>query len=154
MSDLLRLLGGCVFLALAALTAVAAPNQFLWKLSVAATEGGHWLAIGALVPAIPWRGQGRLGKVGAVMGLAAAALFVLPLFHASQMNKELPAMLDASFGTDRRVRGRFAEDLRPEPAGHAQSRVVGAVASGAAPRARVQHNRWRKAHARHLLTRI
>ena len=82
---------------------------------MAATEGGHWLAIGALVPAIPWRGQGRLGKLGAVMGLGAAALFALPLLHASQMNKDLPAMLDASFGTDRRVRGRFAEDLRPEP---------------------------------------
>jgi acetyl esterase/lipase len=115
MSDLLRLLGGSVFLALAALTAIAAPNQLLWRLSVAATEGGHWLAIGALVPAIPWRGQGKIGKIGALMGLGAAALFALPLFHATQLNKDLPAMLDASFGTERRVRGRFAEDLRPEP---------------------------------------
>ena len=115
MSDLLRLLGGSVFLALAALTTVAAPNHLLWRLSVAATEGGHWLAIGALVPAIPWRGQSKIGTLGAVMGLGAAALFALPLFHATQMNKELPAMLDASFGTERRVRGRFAEDLRPEP---------------------------------------
>ncbi len=31
MSELLRLLGGCVFVALAALTAVAPPNEFLWK---------------------------------------------------------------------------------------------------------------------------
>ncbi len=115
MSDLLRLLAGCVFLALAALTAVAAPNQLLWKLSVAATEGGHWLAIGALVPAIPWWGQGKLGKLGGLMSLGAAALFALPLFYASQMNKELPAQLDASFGTAQRTRGRFAEDLRPEP---------------------------------------
>ena len=115
MSDLLRLLAGCVFLALAGLTAVAAPNQLLWKLSVAATEGGHWLAIGALVPAIPWWGQGRLGKLGGLMSLGAAALFALPLFYASQMNKDLPAQLDASFGTAQRTRGRFAEDLRPEP---------------------------------------
>ena len=115
MTDLLRLLGGCVFLALAALTVVGAPNQFLWKLSVAATEGGHWLAIGALVPAIPWWGRGRLGKLGGLLSLGAAALFALPLYHASQMSKELPGMLDTSFGTAQRVRGRFSEDLRPGP---------------------------------------
>jgi acetyl esterase/lipase len=115
MSDLLRLLGGCVFLALAALAAIGAPNQFLWKLSVAATEGGHWLAVGALVPAMPWWGRGRLGKIGGLLSLGAAALFALPLYYASQMNRDLPAMLDISFGTEHRARGRFAEDLRPEP---------------------------------------
>jgi acetyl esterase/lipase len=115
MSDLLRLLGGCVFLGLAALTTIAAPNPFLWKLSIAATEGGHWLAIGALVPALPWRGQSYLGKIGGIMSLCAAAMLALPLYHASRMNTELPAKLDASFGTNRRQAGRFAENLRPEP---------------------------------------
>ncbi len=115
MSDLLRLLAGCVFLALAALTTFAAPNQLLWKLSVAATEGGHWLAIGALVPVMPWWGRGRLGKVGGLLSLGAVALFSLPLFHASEMSKELPAQLDARFGTAQRAKGRFAEDLRPQP---------------------------------------
>jgi acetyl esterase/lipase len=115
MSDLLRFFGGCVFLALAALTVVGAPNQFLWKLSVAAAEGGHWLAIGALVPAIPWWGRGRLGRLGGLLSLGAAALFALPLYHASQIDRELPAMLDASFGNEQRTRGPFAEDLRPKP---------------------------------------
>ena len=115
MSDLLRLLGGCVFLALAALTAVAPPNEFLWKMSIAATEGGHYLAIGALVVAIPWRGQHFLGKIGGIMSIGAAIIFALPLFYASQTSKNLPAMIDASFGTEQRVRGRFAEDARPEP---------------------------------------
>jgi acetyl esterase/lipase len=115
MNDLLRLLGGCVFLALALLTTVVAPTQFLWKLSVAATEGGHWLAVGALVTAIPWRGQGRLGKLGGILGLGAAVLFAFPLYHAYKMNTALPAMLNTSFGTERRDRGRFAEDLRSEP---------------------------------------
>lgn len=115
MSDLLRLLGGCVFLALAALTAVAPPNEFLWKMSIAATEGGHYLAIGALVVAIPWRGQHFLGKIGGIMSVGAALIFALPLFYASQTSKSLPAMIDASFGTEQRVRGRFAEDARPEP---------------------------------------
>jgi acetyl esterase/lipase len=115
MKDLLRLLGGCVFLALAVLTTVVAPTQFLWKLSLAATEGGHWLAIGALVTAMPWRGQTRLGKLGGLMGLAAAVLFAFPLYHAYRMNTALPAMLATSFGTEHRDRGRFAEDVRPEP---------------------------------------
>ena len=115
MNDLLRLLGGCVFLALALLTTVVAPTQFLWKLSVAATEGGHWLAVGALVTAIPWRGQGRLGKLGGILGLGAAVLFAFPLYHAYKMNTALPSMLNTSFGTERRDRGRFAEDLRSEP---------------------------------------
>ena len=115
MSDLLRLLGGCVFLALAALTAVAPPNEFLWKMSIAATEGGHYLAIGALVVAIPWRGQHFLGKIGGIMAIGAAIIFALPLVYASQTSKDLPALIDASFGTEQRVRGRFAEDARPEP---------------------------------------
>ncbi len=115
MTNLVRLLGGCVFLALALLTTVVAPTQFLWKLSVAATEGGHWLAVGALLAAIPWRGQTRLGKLGGIMGLAAAVLFAFPLYHAYNMNTALPALLDTSFGKERRDRGRFAEDSRPEP---------------------------------------
>src|ERR1700752_160473 len=115
MSDLLRLLGGCVFLALSALTTIAAPNLFMWKLSVAATEGGHWLALGGLVPAIPWRGQRFLGKMGGIMTLGAAAIFALPLYHATKMNADLPGMLDRSFGTERRAAGRFAEGPRPEP---------------------------------------
>jgi acetyl esterase/lipase len=115
MNDLLRLVGGIVFLALAGLTAVTAPTQFLWKLSVAATEGGHWLAIGAMVTAIPWYGQGRLGKLGGLLSLGAVALFAFPLYQASQLGKGLPAKLDTSFGTEQRTRGRFAEDQRPEP---------------------------------------
>jgi acetyl esterase/lipase len=115
MSDLLRLVGGIVFLGLAALTTVTAPNQFLWKLSVAATEGGHWLALGALVTAVPWYGQGRRGKLGGLLSLGAIALFALPLYHATRLNNALPSMLDASFGNQQRARGRFAEDQRPEP---------------------------------------
>ena len=115
MSDLLRLLGGCVFLALSALTVVQAPNQFLWRLSIAVTEGGHWLALGALVPAIPWRGQRLLGKIGGLMSLGAAVLLGLPLYNAQRMNTQLPGMLDASFGTNHREIGRFAENPRPEP---------------------------------------
>jgi acetyl esterase/lipase len=49
------------------------------------------------------------------MSLAAAALFLLPLYHAHQMNNALPAQIDSSFGSDKRERGRFSEDPRREP---------------------------------------
>ena len=64
-------------------TTVVAPTQFLWKLSVAATEGGHWLAVGALLAADSLAlARPELGKLGGIMGLAAAVLFAFPLYHA------------------------------------------------------------------------
>ena len=114
-SDLFRFLAGLALLGVAALTTFPAPTERLWQMSVAATEGGHWLAVGALLIAMPRRGQGPAGKLGSLMSLGAIALFVLPIFHAQQMNKELPGQIEASFGKDRRERGRFAEDPRPEP---------------------------------------
>jgi acetyl esterase/lipase len=114
-SDLFRFLAGALLLGTAALTRIAAPTDFLWKMSVAATEGGHWLALATLLPAVPRGGQGLLGKVAALMSLTACALFVLPLYHAQQINKELPTRLDSSFGADKRQRGRFSEEPRPEP---------------------------------------
>ncbi len=115
MSDALRFLGGGLLLAIAALTAFPPPTEFFWYLSVAATEGGHWLAIAALVPLMPMRGQGRLGKIGALFSLGALALFVIPAVRATQLNGELPAVLDQRFGAGQRERGRFAEEPRPEP---------------------------------------
>jgi acetyl esterase/lipase len=114
-SDLFRFLAGAALLAIAVLTTIAAPTQWLWQLSIAATEGGHWLAMAALLPALPRRGQGFIGKLATVASLGAAALFALPAVHAQQLNKELPAKIESSFGKDLRDRGRFAEDPRPEP---------------------------------------
>jgi acetyl esterase/lipase len=114
-SDLFRFLAGAIFLSVAALTTFSAPTHFLWQVSMAATEGGHWLAIAALLPAVPRKGQGIVGKVGALMSLGATALFVLPIVHAHQMNRDLPDQLQTSFGAERRTRARFAEDPRPEP---------------------------------------
>jgi acetyl esterase/lipase len=114
-SDLFRFVAALVLLGVAALTTFPAPTEWLWKVSVAATEGGHWVALGALFVAIPRRGQRTVGKMSSVMCLGAIALFVLPIFHAQQMNKDLPARIDSSFGTERRERGRYAEGPRPEP---------------------------------------
>jgi acetyl esterase/lipase len=115
MSDLLRFFGGLIFLGLASLTAFPPPTHMLWQASVAATEGGHWLALAAIVPVCPMRGQGRLGRLGAILSLGAIALFVMPVVRAKGLNAELPGVFDARFGADQRERGRFAENPRPEP---------------------------------------
>ena len=114
-SDLFRFIAGIVMLGAAALTRIPAPTDLLWKISVAATEGGHWLALAALFPALPRNGQGFTGKIGGYFSLAAAALFVLPLYQAHTLNTELPTQIEMSFGAERRERGRFSEGMRNEP---------------------------------------
>jgi len=114
-TDLFRLISGAALLAVAALTRVSAPSELLWKISMAATEGGHWLALPALYPALPRSGQGVLGKIGGLLSLAAAALFVLPLYQAYQFNADLPGQLQMTFGREQRERGRYSEGLRQEP---------------------------------------
>jgi acetyl esterase/lipase len=114
-SDLFRFITGATLLAAAALTRVPAPTDLLWKISIAATEGGHWLALAALFPAVPRGGQALIGRVGGYFGLAASVLFVLPLVQAYQLNGDLPGKLKATFGAERRERGRFSEGFRQEP---------------------------------------
>jgi acetyl esterase/lipase len=114
-SDLFRFVAGALLLGVAALTRIKAPTPLLWQLSMAASEGGHWLVIAALLPAVPRKGSGIVGKLGAIMCLGAVALFVLPLVQAHRMNRELPGKLDTTFGADRRERNRFAELPRSEP---------------------------------------
>jgi acetyl esterase/lipase len=126
-SDLFRFVAGAGLLAVAALTRIDAPNDVLWKLTIAATEGGPWLALAALLPAIPRGGQGRVGKLGGLLSLGAAALFVLPIYQAQQISKELPQQVAATFGEARRERGRFSEDPRPIP--FAVADMLGAVKS-------------------------
>jgi acetyl esterase/lipase len=115
MKDVLRFLGGCLFISLAALTVMPAPTHLLWKATVAATEWGYWIAIAALIPLIPTRNQTRFGKMGAVLSLGAIGLFVMPVVRASEMNRELPAAFNAEFGFERRVRAHMAEAARAEP---------------------------------------
>lgn len=115
MTDVLRFLGGVVFLALASLTALPAPHYMLWTASVAATEWGYWLAFAALLPLIPTRAQRVFGKMGALFSLCAIGLFLLPVARATQMNTELPAAFNARFGAERRERTEYADAARAEP---------------------------------------
>lgn len=115
MKNVLRFLGGCLFMGLAALTVMPAPTHLLWKATVAATEWGYWIAIAAILPLVPTRNQTKIAKMGAVLSLGAIALFIMPVVRASEMNRELPAAFNERFGFERRVRAHMAEAARPEP---------------------------------------
>jgi acetyl esterase/lipase len=115
MTDVLRFIGGVLFLALASLTALPVPTQLLWTASLAASEWGYWLAFPAVLPLIPTRHQTPLGRLGAVLSAAAIVLFVMPVIRANQLNHDLPAAFDGNFGTARRARAEFAEDPQPDP---------------------------------------
>ena len=115
MKNVLRFLGGLLFIGLAALTVAPAPTHLLWKASVAATEWGYWIAIAAILPLVPTRNQNKLAKMGGVMSLGAIALFVMPVVRASEMNSELPKAFNETFGFERRVRAHASEAARSEP---------------------------------------
>lgn len=115
MKNVLRFLGGLLFIGLATLTVAPAPTHLLWKATVAATEWGYWIAFAAVLPLIPTRNQNKLAKMGAVMSLGAIALFIMPVVRANEMNGELPAAFNERFGIERRVRAHVAEAARSEP---------------------------------------
>jgi acetyl esterase/lipase len=115
MFGVLRLLGGIFFLALASLTLVTPPTRLLWAASVAATEWGYWLALGAVVILVPTRAHPRLGKMGALLALCAIGLFVMPVVRAKQLNATLPPAIEARFGPAERVRSDFSAPPRAEP---------------------------------------
>ena len=115
MINIVRLIGGLVFMGLAVMTLVAAPARPLWIAGLAATEWGYWIAIAVLLPLIPTRGQSRLGKTGAALSLGAIALLLMPVIRANEMNRDLPAAFDAAFGPSRRERAAESEDARLAP---------------------------------------
>ena len=113
--NILKLIGGILFLAIASLTVAPAPTRLLWTASLAATEWGYWLAALAILPLLPTPGTTRIGKLGGLLSAAAIALFVFPVVQARQMNGELPAEFNARFGSDLRARSREAEYARTQP---------------------------------------
>jgi acetyl esterase/lipase len=115
MTDLFRLLGGILFLTVAALSLVPASAPVMWGASIAATEWGYWLAIAALLPLIPSRSRARIGKIGALCSVGAIGLFIFPVAKAKEVNDVLPSTFDAQFGTARRAHTRFSEAPRPSP---------------------------------------
>lgn len=115
MTNVLRLVGGLLFMGLAGLALLPASHTIFWKASIAATEWGYWVAIAALLPLIPTRDQTKVGRMGGVLSLGAIALLVMPVVRASDMSRDLPAAFEARFGAERRLRAHAAEAPREEP---------------------------------------
>lgn len=95
---LARLIMGSASFGLALLAVVPAPNYLLWQAAVAVTEYGHVLAVAALAPFLPGWQRTRRGRVGAALGLAAAALALSPLVRALPVAQALPMQLATTFG--------------------------------------------------------
>jgi acetyl esterase/lipase len=113
--NILKLLGGCFFLALASLTTYSAPSAQMWTATLAATEFGYWIAALAILPLIPTPGGTKVGKLGALLSAGAIVLFLMPVAKAREMSAELPSAFKARFGDEVRTRSLEAEYARAEP---------------------------------------
>jgi acetyl esterase/lipase len=86
---------GACFFALSLLAVFRAPTYHLWLFALVATEWGHWLFAAALLPFAPGWSRTRGGRLGAGLGLAAAALFLTPLARAERDFERPASALDA-----------------------------------------------------------
>lgn len=70
----------------------------LWKISIGATEYGHWFVLAPLSIAFLCRFQNTLSGITTVISLLAAAIFLFPHFSAIILSRTLPARIEQSFG--------------------------------------------------------
>ena len=153
MKDVVRLLGGALFLGLAALTAFPASHQILWKASVAATEWGYWLAIAAVLPMIPTGEQTKIGKMGAVLSMGAIGLFIMPVVRASELSSTLPGAFNERFGSGTTGSRAHVRGSETGTAGASRAPETGAASGDPLRGAGLQHVRKREADAGHLSSR-
>jgi alpha/beta hydrolase fold len=110
----LRLAGGLLALAIATLTIVEAPTNFLWMVKVAATEFGYFLVLPALLPHYPGWKRSWGARLAALMAVAGATLLLMPVIRAYTLAAELPAKIKQAFG-EPGPRPEFADPLRSAP---------------------------------------
>lgn len=122
----LRLLIGAFSAAVALLAVFPAATYHLWMLRIGVTEWSHVLALLALTPLMPPWCRSRLGRIGAVLGLCAALLALMPLLQAVLVARELPTRLVNAFGV---VSPRTAPDAAPRQAPLAALDLLRGVAS-------------------------
>ncbi len=70
----------------------------LWKISIGATEYGHWFVLAPLSIAFLCRFQNTLSGTTTVISLITAAIFLFPHFSAMNLSRSLPARIEQSFG--------------------------------------------------------
>ena len=83
---------------IAILTVLPAPVYAAWLVALAAAEGGHWLALVALLTIVPgWR-RSAASRIAVVLGVASVLLFAAPLLQALRVSAELPSDLARIWG--------------------------------------------------------
>jgi acetyl esterase/lipase len=113
-SAFLRLTVGAVSTGLASLAVVEARTWDMLVLTVGVTEWGHVVAPLGLAALLPgWRRE-RAARLGAALGVLAAALSLSSLARARRMARGLPALLAAELGDTPPRRGPGAPP-RPAP---------------------------------------
>lgn len=87
-----------LFALISLLAVFKAPAKPVWFVAIAATEWGHYLAIGCIVLALfIWRRDQRWGSAS-WLAMGAAILFITPLLRAMRLADHLPEQLVAHFG--------------------------------------------------------
>jgi acetyl esterase/lipase len=105
------LIACCLILGVSSLTLFTAPSLGLWKLSIVATEFGHWLVPVALALALLGARGPRPRRVGAALACIAAVLFLRPDFEARRIAASLPESMRRAFGP----LSQAEEDSLPPP---------------------------------------
>src|SRR5690606_23979304 len=83
---------------IALLTVIPAPVYAAWLVALAAAEGGHWLALVALLTIAPgWR-RSAASRIAVLLGVASALIFIAPLIQALRVSAELPSDLARIWG--------------------------------------------------------
>jgi acetyl esterase/lipase len=95
----IRALCGVFAVGLALHLLVLVDTQLGWKLTLAAGEYGHRVAVIALLFAVPGLlSPGCLARTGTVTLLVSSAVLCWPLLQGMMLAKSLPSELEAAFG--------------------------------------------------------
>ncbi len=106
-------LGGLCFV-FSLLVIAPAPTSTLWKVTILVTEWGYGLIPVALLPLWPgWR-RSWCNRIGALLGLCAVFLFLLPLFLAKPITHKTALDLVNTFG-ETKANSSIHGPARPAP---------------------------------------
>ena len=96
--SVIRLLAAGLGLGLGLLVILPGPNVWLFRLSVVATEYGHWVVLVPLLAVICGRWSGWMGGVTVVMGLSGMGLLLSSAVRAEWRSRSVAEEMTAIFG--------------------------------------------------------
>ncbi len=92
-----RLFVALLLFVISSLVILPAPTHSTWELSIGVTERGYALLPIALIIAFAWRRPGIVSRLATTLSLLAAAILLIPLGQAAQIETALDAHLDRAF---------------------------------------------------------